>query len=163
MQITVDSVQVNKVPGKAWQQIEVSYKNDKGELKGKKVMSFSVKEGLEVLKAAQSGDVLQVRNEQDKNGYWNWVSVSKGGAAAPASGKGYSVPSRDFETKDERAARQVLIVRQSCLSTATALLTCGAKTAPKVSDVIAVAEELEMFVFGKAEAAPQGADEAEVE
>ena len=49
---------------------------------------------------------------------------------------------------EERAARQVYIIRQSSLSNATAILSVGAKSL-KVSDVIATAKELEDFVFGK--------------
>jgi hypothetical protein len=157
MQIEVLGVEVNKVPGKTWKAIEVSYKNDKGEIKGKKVMSFSIKEGLDLLTGATEGTKLDI--EVIKEGeYWNWKKVNAGGTSK-SNGKassGYSVPSRDFETKTERAARQVLIVRQSCLSTAVALYGIG-KVVPNADDVIELARRFEGFVFSQADA-PQGAE-----
>jgi hypothetical protein len=156
MRINVIDVKVNKVPGKAWNQVEVSYKNDNGELKGKKLMSFSVKDGLDLLTKAKEGDLLDVGVVQE-NGYWNWKTVSPANGAAPAK-TGYSVPARDFETKTERAARQVLIVRQSCLSTAVALYGMG-KVVPAVGDVIEVAKQLEAFVFSPTETSEDPAAE----
>lgn len=162
MQIEVISVEVSKVPGKKYNQIDVAYRNDKGEVKGRKVMSFGIKEGLPVLTGAKQGDKLNVALEQ-KDGYWNWVGVTKADGSQPTMGastiaKTYSSGGYDRESKEERAARQVLIVRQSCLSTAVALYGMG-KVVPQVSDVIEVAKQLEAYVFSKDNAdAPQGAE-----
>ena len=64
-------------------------------------------------------------------------------------GEGNKVPARTFETPEERAVRQRLIVRQSSLSNAIDLLTVGAKTAPTVDQVKEVAESFVDFVFEK--------------
>jgi hypothetical protein len=159
MRINVVSVESNKVPGKAWKQLDVSYKNENGELKGRKIMSFSVKNGLDILTSAKEGDLLDVEVVQ-KDGYWNWVGVAPASGPSKSNGKssGYSVPSRDFETKTERAARQVLIVRQSCLSTATAVYAIG-KTVPTHKEIIELASKFEEFVFASADA-PHGAEAA---
>jgi hypothetical protein len=57
-------------------------------------------------------------------------------------------PRSTYETPEERAQRQILIVRQSSLSSAVALLTTGAKTAPSAQAVVDVAKEFEAYVFG---------------
>ena len=49
------------------------------------------------------------------------------------------------ETKEERAARQVYIIRQSSLSTAVELLGQG----KSVDEVIKVAKQFETYVFDK--------------
>lgn len=156
MLANIINVESNKVPGKTWNQVDVSYKDSKGELKGKKIMSFSVKEGLPILLAAKAGDVLDVTVVQENN-YWNWTKVAKadGSTSSAAgtvktSGSSYSVPSRDFETSVERAAKQVYIVRQSSISAALNLYAMG-KTVPAVSDVLAVAKQFEAYVFDKGE------------
>lgn len=153
MLIKLIAVEVNAVPGKKYRQIDVSYKSDKGETKGKKLMDFSVKKGLNYLLEGKAGDALEVTAV--KNGeYWNWEAIapaSAESAAAPAAsggGKGYVAPARDFETKDERAARQVMIVRQSSISSAVSLLKTE-KNIPSVEEVLKVAQAFEAFVMGK--------------
>lgn len=151
IQINLISATSAQVPGKKYKQIEVAYKNDKGEIKGKKFADFGVKSGLDVLLGAKAGDTLNVEILKEGE-YWNWKEISKGDGSAPASplapkAGGYSsVPSRDFESKTERAARQVLIVRQSCLSTAVAALATG-KASVDIDAVLSVARIFEDFVF----------------
>ena len=65
------------------------------------------------------------------------------------------VTGSNYETKEERAARQVLIVKQSSLSTAVSALAVGAKSTPSAADVIAYAKQLEQYVMG----VPQTMDE----
>lgn len=163
MRINLISVESNKVPGKTWKQVDIAYKNDKGELKGKKVPSFSLKRGLDTLLSAKEGDPLDITVVKDGE-YWNWTEVSAAAsddAPAKANGKshsGFSTPSRDFETRLERAARQVLIVRQSCLSTAVNMFSVG-KSVPDVKDIISIAKQLEGYVFeSSSDEAPEGAE-----
>lgn len=74
-------------------------------------------------------------------------------ALAPTPGSTFtpapSTPTRSstFETPEERAKKQVYIVRQSSISNAISLLTTGAKVPPATSAVIALAKELEAYVF----------------
>ena len=170
IQISLINAASNQVPGKKYKQIEVAYKNDKGEIKGKKFADFGVKSGLDTLLDAKPGDVLNV--EIIKEGeYWNWKEISKSDGSAPVQSSsspatksgGYSVPSRDFESKTERAARQVLIVRQSCLSTAVAMLQTGKVSVVDPEVVISVAKILEEYVFQtESDIAPQGAESEHV-
>lgn len=171
MLINVINVETNKVPGKSWNQIDVAYKDSKGELKGKKLMSFAVKEGLPILTSAKQGDVLDITVVQENN-FWNWTKVAKAEAgaqaAAPAStSKGsYSVPSRDFETAAERAIKQVYIVRQSSITAAINYYSNLKNQDASVSDILKLAKHFENFVFAKEEELPafeeHASDEAEV-
>lgn len=153
MQIKIISVEKSAVPGKKYSKIEVAFKNDKGEVKGKNIMDFSIKSGLNYLLEAKPNDVLDVTTV--KNGeYLNWEHIVPAGQASPAGSvapsatptKGYSAPTRDFESKEERAARQVMIVRQSSLSTAVSLLKTE-KNVPSVNEILEVATIFEDFVM----------------
>jgi len=107
-----------------------------------------------ILSKAQAGETFEVTEAKNDKGYDEFVSAKKadGSQAVAASSSGNKTasptPRSTYETPEERAARQVYIIRQSSLSNATAILSVGAKSL-KVSDVIATAKELEDFVFGK--------------
>ena len=136
--------------GRSYQSIEVTYKNDQGQTQSKKLMSFSNPTVFNHIRDLTKGDALNVTTEKDANGYWQWTgiggdnAVSETKQATPATGG--RVTGSNYETKEERAARQVFIIRQSSLSTAVELLGTGSK----VTDVIATAKEFEAYVFSKA-------------
>jgi hypothetical protein len=119
-------------------------------------MSFS---NPSVFKAAGSwnkGDTVEIVTQKDDAGYWQWTGIGEAGASAPqqsaapaASGGATRVTGSNYETKEERAARQVLIVRQSSLSVAVQALLAGAKTPPNAGDIITLAKELESYVFAE--------------
>lgn len=70
-------------------------------------------------------------------------------SATPASGKTYAAsPKSTYETPEERAVKQIYIVRQSNIASAINLLSVGAKSAPPVDAVLEVAKQLEAHVFG---------------
>ena len=136
--------------GRSYQSIEVTYKNDQGQVANKKLMSFSNPSVFNHIKGLAKGDSLNVQTEKDANGYWQWTGIGGDNAvatetkqAAPATGG--RVTGSNYETKEERAARQVFIIRQSSLSTAVELLGQG----KSVADVIATAKEFEAYVFSK--------------
>ena len=151
--------------GRQYQSIEIMYKNDQGQAQSKKLMSFA---NPAVFKAAQNwakGDVIHVSTEKDANGYWQWTAVGTAdtttdnrgddsSAAAPTQAKAATrVSGSNYETKDERAARQVMIVRQSSLSNAVATLAIEGSTA-SANDVISLAKLYEGYVLGQQEEAP---------
>lgn len=158
MQITVIDVGTPNTHaaknGRSYQSLEVTYKGGDGKVGNKKLMSFS---NPSVFKAAGSwnkGDVVEIVSQKDDQGYWQWTGIgTEGGAqvaqqpAAAATG-GARVTGSNYETKEERAARQVMIVRQSSLSTAVNSLVVGAKASPSAEVVIAYAKELEGYVLG---------------
>ena len=159
MQITVIDVGAPNTHaaknGRTYQSLEVTYKNDQGQAQSKKLMSFA---NPQVFKAAQEwikGSVVTVTTEKDANGYWQWIGLGGGDSIVAESkstntGNATRVTGSNYETKEERAARQILIVRQSSLSSAVELLGTG----KSVADVISIAKQFEAYVFG----ASQGID-----
>lgn len=141
--------------------IEVAYRKD-GKIEGKKVMSFVNPKVFEALGNFSAGDNISVTAEKvagrDGKEYWQWTAVESGSEQpSQASSKPVSALERsasvatksvsNYETKEERAARQVMIVRQSSLSNAVATLAVGAKKLEGAS-VVALAKEYEAFVLG---------------
>ena len=161
MQISVISTSVETKPTArgSYQQLEVVYKNltFQGKVESKKLMSFGAgAASFTTLSTAQAGQVYDISVVKNDKGFNDWTAatVSNGAApAAPAAGLSQSKaptpsPKSTYETPEERAQRQILIVRQSSVSSAVALLGAGSKAPLKVADVINTAKELESYVFG---------------
>ena len=134
---------------------EVTYKSD-GKTSAKKIMSFgAAAEVFKVLSNAQPGQTFDVTSQKNDKGYWDWVSISQGGVAQASSNSGGSssvanpAPRSNYETPEERAQRQVLIVRQSSLSSAIEHLKANTKKVPTIEEVISVARQFEDYVFGR--------------
>ena len=175
MQIEIVANPINTVPTAkgSHQVIELAYKNKsfQDKLEGKKVMSFTNKEVFEKLKSASFGDVFNVSRVKNDKGFWDWTAVSTGesGGDVPSTSTGSTVaantvktgnvvPKSNYETAEERAARQVLIVRQSSISSAVDLAVANKVKDPK--EVIAIAKQFEAYVFGKDADVPTEALEA---
>lgn len=125
----------------------------------KKVVSFTNKDVFNTLKGASSGDeftVTAVKGEQ----YWEWQNVSprgqapadvpSGGSSSAASKPAAASPKSTYETPEERAKKQLYIVRQSSIGAAINLLKTE-KVIPSVADVLATAKQFESYVFGVTE------------
>lgn len=143
-------------PKGPYQYVEIAYKNNtyQGKLESFKVLQFSpvFKQAAEM----QNGQTYSVTKE--KNGqYNNWVAIvpSAPGASvqtstastnygAPPANKtsGVSASARSsYETPEERAKKQIFIIKQSCLAQAVATLVTGAKTPPSTSLILQQAQE----------------------
>ena len=151
MNITIVNVDVTTPAGKKYQQAEVVFKDDGGKVNTKKIFSFANPAVFDVIKGAKSGEAFSVTTVKNDKGYWDWTAATAC-SAAPAAPASYQrsatpAPTRDFETKEERAQRQRLIVRQSSISNAISMLTPSAKQSLAVADVLAVAEQLNNWVF----------------
>jgi len=152
MQITIIDVSQNTLAsktGKTFEQLEVAYKNDQGQTQSKKLVSFSNPEVFKVAKTWEKGAVVDIRAiKNEKTGYWDWIGFGQGDAPV-ATTTGSTAPTRvtgsTYETKEERTARQILIVRQSSISSAVELLGPG----KSVADIIATAKQFEEYVFGQ--------------
>lgn len=158
MQIQIINVQSTTKPTKtgSYSMLDVTFKNLTfgGKTDGKKIMSFANKEVYDALVKAQNGENYNVtvkKNEQ--TGYNDWTSVSKEGAPsgdvptpATSATKTFASPKSTYETPEERAARQVMIVRQSSLSNAIAILKTE-KNTPTKEDVFALAQEMVNWVL----------------
>ena len=162
MTINVEVIRVEVENKGKYQMASVIYKGPDSKVDNKKLVSFVNKDVFTVFKDAQPGDLFEVTsekvlNEKDGKEYWQWTNAT--GAGKNVAGSGASLPSSSgvvsarngsprstYETPEERAARQVYIVRQSSISGAINLLK-DAKHTPSVDEVLDVAKSFERYVF----------------
>lgn len=163
MIITIVNVSAPESRG-TYQFVEVVYKDDQGRVNNRKVMSFGkTAQTFKDIQGYSSGEQVEVQTvrETGKDGqpYNNWVAVGPVGSlgtapaqeasprpaanAAPAARSG-----GNFETPEERAKKQVYIVRQSSIGAAINLLSNGAKVPPNIDAVLNAAKQFENYVFG---------------
>lgn len=162
--------QIKKRAGGTYEGWRLTYKTPDGELQKveKPVANFKYQPSLKTaLEGLSKDDEFTMEMEKDGD-FWNVTSIAKGVSMPAQTGKADNKPtsyktdkSGNWETSEERAARQVMIVRQSSLSTAVALLGPGNTTAA----VIKTAKAFEDYVMGKeaAKAEKRVASEPEVE
>ena len=164
MRIEIINVQAATKPtktGKTYVQLDVAYKNltREGKIEGKKIMPFQNPDVHANLQKATMGQVFEVTTVKEGE-YWQWSNVqevAKGGnmepqtSSAASSGyasKGTPSPKSTYETPEERAARQRLIVRQSCLSNAVETLKVDKKSVDP-TEALKLAERYVGWVFGE--------------
>ena len=160
MNITLLSVDIKTVPTAkgSYQTADVAYKNNsfQGKVEGKKVMSFgATKDSFATLATASPGESYEVTIVKNAAGYNDWVSMVKGEAnaapAAPTASKApNAAPKSNYETSEERAQRQVYIIRQSSLTNAVSTLAVGSKAAPSPDAVVNLAQRYVDFVLNGA-------------
>jgi len=162
-------VDVAKNGGGSYKGCEVIYKSRDGQVNKKGMHNNTFKYNaalLAELKAVTAGDYVHVTSE--KNGeFVNWISVHKVAPPAPAptqpaaefsatatpSGKAPTAATvrTTYETPEERAIKQRLIVRQSSLGYALEYLTLQAKSGcdyvPTDRDVMQQAETFFDFIY----------------
>lgn len=169
MQISIiaTSVETKATAKGSYQQLEVTYKNlsYQGKVESKKLMSFGANAGaFKVLAEAATGSQWEVTVVKNAQGYNDWTAVapsSQAPAGAPSPQTGAQARTQPgqtrstYETPEERAQRQILIVRQSSLSAAIATLSVGAKSV-KPDEAIAVAKQYENYVFDVKDPGPSG-------
>ena len=156
MAINIEVVRVEIESKGKYQAASVIYKGQDGKVDNKKLVSFANKEVFKTFSQAQPGDMFEVGLEKDTNGYWQWVSATASGkntgttSGATGLGRTSSSPRSTYETPEERAARQVYIVRQSSISAA---IEVAKHNNPKgvftPHEVIDIAKEFEAFVFAQ--------------
>lgn len=149
MQIEVLSTSVED-KGK-YKQLEVAYKGGDGKVSSKKIMSFAAPDVFKVLANSKQGDFFDVTTVKNDKGYWDWTSATNGSASGfvKAATTSSPTPRSTYETAEERAARQVLIVRQSSVSNAIEFYKLNAKKQPSTQEIVEVAKFFEDYVFGK--------------
>jgi hypothetical protein len=161
--VNVDVGNAKTKKGQDYKFLDVMFKNltFEGKAESKKVMPFGSKEVFATLETSQKGDVFTVLREKDNDGYWQWIGIAEGdtkiettnapqaAAKAPTSAPN-TTPKSTYETAEERAKKQVYIVRQSSISAAIETLKTDKKS-PSVEEVLAVAKQYEDYVFGNLE------------
>lgn len=127
----------------------VVHTTDRGDNKTKKVMSFANPAVFNAIKDAKQGEVFEVAFTPGDQ-FFNWASAKPVGTAtaAPKTATGGKVVGSTYETPDERKIKQLYIIRQSSISNAIELLSVGAKTPPKVDEVLDIAQHFVDFVYG---------------
>lgn len=153
----------------------VAYKDGNGKIEGKKVMSFGPSADVfKVVSQAQPGDLFDVKSEKiaGKEGkeYWNWTAIETTGknvgqGSQKGQTSGSATPTRStYETPEERAKKQVYIVRQSSLSVALELHKHNnPKAAIDFASVVETAQGFEDFVFNGVDEAEQALKAIEVD
>lgn len=139
-------------PVKKYHTIEVAYKAN-GKVQAKKLMSFTYPQVFKDIQSFKRGDFVEVTTVKEGE-YWQWTNVvaSNQGTTeeAPREFKKEVAATRsNYETPEERAARQVLIVRQSSLSAALNYLELVKNTKATANDVKRLADEFADWVFNK--------------
>jgi len=159
----IEIVNVNVEDKGKYKQATVAYRSN-GKLSEKKLMSFGAgTPSFEVLQTAKAGEVYDIVAAKNNKGFWDWTSASKGIAGTevkPAQTGGTATPRGSYETPEERAIRQKLIVRQSSLSNALEFFTLT-KKAPTVESVTEVADAFVAYVFNTNNNGMQGVLELE--
>ena len=147
--VNVGNTETKQGKKAAYSVFELVFSVDGNERK-RKIMSFD-KDTYKVLKAAVPGEVYDVTVKQNGE-YWDWVSVTKvsDGSAAPAAAASGTRAGGNWETADERAKKQVYIVRQSSIANAVAYHN-SQEAQVTVQEVIATARQFEAYVFGQDE------------
>lgn len=155
MQIEVLSVSVED-KGK-YKMAEVAYKNQEGKVMGKKLMSFGDgAKAFKLLASASAGEMFTVKAAKNDKGFWDWVDAEKGAVdlgttSKPAAPAGNATPRSTYETPDERALRQKLIVRQSSITAALELVKLNnPKGGVDPQQVVDVAQFFDNWVWNKA-------------
>lgn len=156
-QIEIINVQSSTKPAKTgtYTQLDVAYKRvDTGKVEGKKIMSFTNKDVFGIMSKATQGSIYTVTSEKVGE-YWQWTTVESSsgdtsGGSTPVSTKttGNPSPKSTYETPEERAKKQVLIVRQSSLAQAVEILSVNpGKDKLDLNDVLHLADKLVDWVM----------------
>lgn len=152
MQIQIQFINANVEDKGKYKQAEIAFKDlAKGQVSSKKLMSFTNPVVYKTLVDAKNGEIYTIDMEKNEKGYWDWIkavtstSVDTSNAVPPS--KANVAPKSTYETPEERAKKQVYIVRQSSISAAIDTLKTDKKN-PTVAEVINVAKQYEDYVFG---------------
>lgn len=149
--IEVMVVDVSQPEGKKFKNMEVTYKNksfnDKTETK--KINSYYGKAVFPILEDAKKGDVFTITREKEGE-YWQWTGITVGAEGKQSS----SAPAASGSTRQTGgsyvadADKQVMIIRQSSISSAVNLLKDHVTAEGNAEAVIAVARKFEAYVLG---------------
>lgn len=140
--------------GKPYDTLTVTYKTldkftGKTEVKSKLLMPFGegAQSVIDALTGAVKGSKYVIEQVKNANGYWDWTSVSVStGEEEPMVSTAKPTASAaagrsNYETPEERARRQVLIVRQSCIAQAVAFGDTGS-----IEELLETAGKFEAWV-----------------
>lgn len=165
MLVTVKSVDIEHIAkGKGYQKATVTY-DYKGDTRQQIIVSFANPAVFEKIKDLKAGQVIDVTVTKDAKGYNQWANVEASTDNSPpvAFKKETTLEKAtgQWETREERNQRQLMIVRQSSITNAIATLTPGSKTHIDPDQVISIAERFVRFVYGSDDWLDKGSSESE--
>lgn len=155
--------------GKPYQIVEVSYKNlTFNKVESRKIMPFgATADTNKLLAKAQAGEFYEVEVVKNTAGFNDWVSAKLTDEATPdsapqasparkmesptsAASSGYATQpvKSTYETPEERAKKQIYIVRQSSITSAMSFFELNKAKSVSTQQVLEVAKEFENYVFG---------------
>lgn len=147
------------VKEKKYTYVTVAYESN-GKVFEKKVVNFQNEDVYDTIKEAKKGEEYDVEVKKNPKGFWEWVGITKVDNRITSSTASVSASTTrsNYETPEERAKRQVYIVRQSSISSAIQLLLASTPQngnaggtsgyiPVSVPAVIEVAKQFEKYVF----------------
>jgi len=161
MNITVvanDKKSATAKTGKAYQLYEVAYRNNSFEdkLESAKINQYS---GVfSKVAGMKPGEKYVITKEKNEGGFWQWEDVvalapgaefitsSVPGATPGKASAGFTPGKSTYETPEERAKKQVYIVKQSSLTNALKFAKLNEEK-PDVAGLITVAQQFTDWVF----------------
>lgn len=153
--IAVDKATATSKAGKPYQLVEVSYKNQtSGKVESTKINQYS--DLFSKAAGMQVGDNYEITKEKVGE-FWNWTAVVQLAPGSPAtastatsnSGTASAPRTSTYETPEERAKKQVYIIKQSSLAQAIASLSVGAKVPPSRTTILEEAQAYVDWVMGE--------------
>jgi hypothetical protein len=155
MPFNVEVIKVDVENKGKYRLAKVTHKTAEGKVDARTLPSFVYQDVFKTFSEAQPGDVFSVSakkvlNEKDGKEYWQWVEVEPAGKADGGIVKEAVKAARSsYETPDERAKRQVYIVRQSSISNAIALAAARAPKGSEASleEILAIADQFAGYVL----------------
>lgn len=161
--VTIEmGIEVPKKGGGVYPGSRLTYRDSTGTIRQQAFHqnTFKFNKALQTqLSNLSSGDSIEINKEKDGE-FWKILSVNKVSAGSsnatttimqPASKVPASPsPRSNYETPEERAQRQVYIIRQSSLATAVNFYNHDGfkKAAPDPETIVAIAKEFEKYVMG---------------
>lgn len=167
IEVQVD-VQVAKKGGGTYPGCLLTYRDKEGKAceQAFHENTFKFKQHIkETLQRLSPGDTFMMEKEKQGD-FWNVMSINKTdgmevakapdrvsapAASAKPAGK---VLGSTYETPEERAKKQVYIVRQSSITAALGYFSLNKATKASTEDILAIAKEFEKYVFASTEMEP---------
>lgn len=148
MQITVQNIGVTTInkggKSRPYGEAKVEFLNERGETKAWTLRSFTNPSVFKTLESAQRGQTFEITTTKNDKDYTEWTSATLvATSATPARAVPQAAARSTYETSEERAVKQRLIVRQSSLAQAIAFLPKEAIQ----SDVLDCAETFAEWVY----------------
>ena len=156
MQVKIIAVEVTDMT--KYKVAEVTYKDEHGDTKTKKITTYSKAAYLAV--TSNPPGYFEVDSRQNEKGFWEWISCVPSNGQTPSqaapqpatqaspvsrSTAPAAAPKSNYETAEERDRKQTLIVRQSSLDRAIEYMELTGNKGSSPTDVIVVAQSFAQF------------------